>query len=198
MIFNWAPDARHSKGCIFRLDPQPDGSVRRLRETCLDALASRYLNGALVPFMFGPYNFFMPVTNPATHAQEYILGLEEVVIGPSIPKAQPTKGIGGFYAGALYAVRDAHAGYTIHEVNGRHAPGKPNLVSVRSYALSPFPSDNGRVVYFGGYDGNWVKSQDTAWIFRTTLSNGLAGGAFSVKTLNGRDGENISAPRRST
>ena len=89
--------------------------------------------------------------------------------------------IGGFYAGALYAVRDAHVNYTIHEVNGRHAPGKPNLVSVRSYALSPFPSDHGQVIYFGGYDGNWVKSQDTAWIFRTTLSNSLASGPSQSK-----------------
>jgi hypothetical protein len=181
LIFNWAPDERHSNGCIFRLDPEPGGGMRSVRETCLGALASRYLNGALVPFMFGPYNFFMPVTNPATRAQEYILGLDVVVIGPSIPKAQPTKGIGGFYAGALYAVRDPHASYTIHEVNGQHAPGKPNLVSVRSYALSPFPSDNGQVIYFGGYDGNWVTSQDTAWIFRTTLSNSLAGGPSQSK-----------------
>jgi len=175
LIFNWAPDGKNSHGCIFRLDPQPNGGVRSVRETCLGDLVSNYLNGARVPFLFGPYNFFLPVTDPETHEQKYLLGLDVLVVDPSVSKAERNaNGPGGWYAGALYAVRDSRANYSIREVNERHQPGKPNLVSVRSYALSPFPSDNGQVIYFGGYDGNWVTNQDTAWIFRTTLARALS------------------------
>lgn len=173
LIFNWAPDGRNSHGCIFRLDPQPDGALRSARETCLGDLVSTYLNGARVPFLFGPYNFFLPVTDPETREQKYLLGLDVLVAGNSVPTAERNANGSGWYAGALYAVRDSRAHYAIREVNERHQPGDPNLVSVRSYALSPFPADNGQVIYFGGYDGNWVPNQDTAWIFRSTLTRAL-------------------------
>lgn len=174
LIFNWAPDGRNSHGCILRLDPEPNGGLRGVRETCLGDLVSRYLNGARVPFLFGPYNFFLPVTNPTTHEQEYLMGIDALVVDPGVPVAAlNASAAGGWYAGALYAVRDQRANYTIREVNERYKLGKPNLVSVRSYALSPFPSDNGNVIYFGGYDGNWVTSQDTAWIFRASVATAL-------------------------
>ena len=65
--------------------------------------------------------------------------------------------------------------YAIREVNERHQAGGCKPWSRFARTRSPrSASDNGQVIYFGGYDGNWVTNQDTAWIFRTTLTRALS------------------------
>lgn len=81
----------------------------------------------------------------------------------------------GFYAGALYVIRDSAEQYRVHEVNGKFPAANPPLVSVRAYALSPFPADQGKVIYFGGFDANYIPGSNTAWVFRTSLAKALAG-----------------------
>lgn len=62
----------------------------------------------------------------------------------------------------------------------RWFPGAPGLYRhapmwCRPSVVSPFPEDAGQAVYFGGFDCNWVRHSDTAWIFRTDLAHALAG-----------------------
>ena len=85
-----------------------------------------------------------------------------------------TKGAGGFYAGAMYAIRDPDGSYRIAEVNGPMRDGNPPLVATRAHVVSPFPADAGRVLYFGGYDCNFFRSPDTAWIFRASVATVLS------------------------
>jgi hypothetical protein len=99
--------------------------------------------------------------------------MSEWVVGQAVRTTQTKGKDGGWYAGALYAVRDAGGRYAMHEVNGRINRSNPDLVATRAYAVSPFAEDGGRMVYFGGYDCNFVLSSDTAWIFRTSLANAL-------------------------
>ena len=78
---------------------------------------------------------------------------------------------GGFYAGAMYALRDAQGRWRVGEVNGKYRPGQPELVSVYDIALSPFGEPARQTVYFGGYDANFFPSFDTAWVYSTDLAN---------------------------
>jgi len=171
LIFVWAPGNR-SKACIFRLDPDGKNGYSRVQETCLDSLITHYLGGTPVHFVLAGYNNLLPVVDPATREVVHLIGLEAWIGGQRYPTTQ-RKAEGGFYAGAVFAIRNRNGGYRLGEVNGRIIPSNPPLVATRAYALSPFAGDDAKVVYFGGYDCNFVRSSDTAWIFRTTLTTAL-------------------------
>lgn len=171
LLFVWAPNSR-SMGCVMRLDPDGKGGYTRIQEVYLDKLVSQYLDDNPVYFVLAGYNNFLPVKDPATQETNYLVGIEAWILGKRLATTQRTQG-GGFYAGALYVIRDSKGGYRINEVNGRISSSNPPLVSTRCYALSPFTADNGKVIYFGGYDCNFVLCSNTAWIFRTDLANAL-------------------------
>ena len=173
IVFVWAPDTR-SRGCIIRLDPAATGGYERREEICLDKVVSQYLDadGSTVPFVLAAYNRFLAVTDPSTGATGHLVGAEAWIPGKQFPNVQQN-GNGGYYAGALYAIRDDAAHYRLGEVNGSIGAAAPPLVATRAYALSPFAEDRGQVVYFGGYDCNFKPGSDTAWIFRTSLANAL-------------------------
>jgi poly(A) polymerase len=171
IVFVWAPGNR-SRGCIMRLDRvAPDGYERR-QEICLDKLVSQYLDGSPVPYVLAAYNRFLAVTDPSTGATHHLIGAEAWIPGKRFPTTQQNDK-GGFYAGAMYAIRDDAAHYRLGEVNGSVDVSAPPLVATRAYALSPFAEDRGQIIYFGGYDCNFKRCSDTAWIFRTTLANAL-------------------------
>ena len=178
LIFVWT-SGRTSRACVFRLDPQPNGSWRRERETCLADLVGQYLNGAPIGFVLAGYNEFTPLSDPATGAPLHLVGLEAFIVDAGAGRAlqpltahnQPNSK-GGFYGGALYALRDASGRWRIAEVNGRHRKGDRELVSIYTAAVSPFDRDT---VYLGGYDPNDFPSSDTGWAYSTSLPN-LVGG----------------------
>ena len=59
----------------------------------------------------------------------------------------------------------------IHIFGGKFEPGRPELVSIYTYAISPFGgSDVGRI-YLGGYDPNNFASTDTAWLASVSLGD---------------------------
>jgi poly(A) polymerase len=68
-----------------------------------------------------------------------------------------------------YCIRHAKGANLTYEVAEITDPREPQLVSTRTIARSPFPEDQGRVLYFGGYDCNGVPSHNTAWIYRGEL-----------------------------
>jgi len=178
LLFLWGSGTR-SQGCIYRLDPDGRAGYVRQRERCLAPLVAEYLGGAKIPYALGAYNNFLAVRDPATNELVHLIGLEAFVaekVGhdekiPTAPNQRQTTG--GFYAGALYAIRNAKGGYLIGEVDGPAAPSKTALVSVRAYAISPFSEDGGSALYVAGYDADWFPSSDTAWIYRASLATAL-------------------------
>ena len=48
------------------------------------------------------------------------------------------------------------------------------LVAVRSVCISPFPQDQGRVLYAGGFDANGIAANETAWIYRGEFPPGTS------------------------
>jgi len=167
---------------VIRLDPQPDGSFVRTQEACLADLVSRHLDGAPVGFVLGAYSAFLPLQDPASGERQHLIGLEAFIAGTPegrrsqylMARNQRNEYGGGAYAGALYALRDARGHWRVGEVNGKYEPGQPELVSVYTYALSPFARVDRPAIYLGGYDPNHFPSTDTAWVFGTDLGNLLA------------------------
>lgn len=165
LLFVWEPGAR-SRGCMIRLDPL--AGFARTQEACLDQLAGGYLDGIAVPFVLAGYNDFLRLPGG-----QRLVGMEVWVGGTRFRTVQGKSAKGGFYAGALYAVREAPGRYRMGEVNGRIGRSGPALESTRSYALSPFAEDAGQAVYFGGFDCNEVRCSDTGWIFRADVATVL-------------------------
>jgi hypothetical protein len=89
-------------------------------------------------------------------------------------KARAGKGrAGDARAGKLgngrFCIRRANGADITYEVAEITDPREPQLVSTRTIALSPFAEDQGKALYFGGYDCGGVPSHNTAWIYRGEL-----------------------------
>ena len=184
LLFAFAEGGR-TRGCIYRLDPDGKGGYTRTQEVCLDQLMSDYLNGNPVYYVLPAYNDMFAVVDPATEEIVHLIGFESWIAGNRYP-IRRTNANGGFYAGAMYAVRDKNGKYRLAEVNGPSDSCKPVLIATRTFAVSPFDQDNGHTIYFGGFDGNDLISHDTAWIFSTSLENALRKNALRAKEIDGR------------
>ena len=178
LIYMWHPGPRSSRGCVERLDPRQDGSYARVQETCLAAQISQHLGGAPVSYVAGAYNSFMQLRDPQSNELVHVIGLEAFI--SATPAGRRFEALtahnmrnskGGFYAGAMYAVRDAQGRWRIGEANGTYQPGQPELVSVYAFALSPFSKAGHQTVYLGGYDPNTFPASDTAWVYSTDVTN---------------------------
>ena len=178
LIFMWHPGPRTSMGCVVRLDPQSNGSYARVPEGCLAEQIRKHLDGAPVARVAGAYNTFMPLRDPQSNEPVFAVGLEVLIATP--PGGRPFETVtahnmryanAGFYAGALYALRDARGGWRVGEVNGKYRSDQPELVSIYDIALSPFSEPGRQTVYLGGYDANFFPSSDTAWIYSTDFVN---------------------------
>ncbi|MDB5887647.1 MAG: hypothetical protein JWM03_519 [Rhodocyclales bacterium] len=127
---------------MIRLDPQPDGRYERVQEVCLAKQISEYLGGAPVGFVLGAYNTFLPLRDTKNGERVYAIGMEAFIpatgkrwLPLTVQNQRSSKG--GFYAGALYALRDAQGHWRVGEVGGKFQPGQRALVSIYTFSLSP-------------------------------------------------------------
>ena len=70
-----------------------------------------------------------------------------------------------------YCIRHTKGADISYEVAEITNPREPQLVATRTIVVSPFPEDQGRVLYFAGYDCHGVPSHNTGWIYRGALGN---------------------------
>jgi hypothetical protein len=171
-----------SRGFVFRLDPDGKGGYERTREVSLESLISKYLDGNPVHYVLAGYNDIPCVVDPITGDKVHLIGCEAKIGGRRFHTTQ-RKGAGGFYAGALYAIRDRNGRYRLREIDGPITPDRPDLVGTRAFAISPFAGESGDVLYFGGHDCNFFPSHDTGWVFKTNLKNALRRDARGPKKL---------------
>jgi len=160
VLFLWAPNGR-SAGQIKRLDPDGRGGYTIHDEACLRDLMRARL-GVEVGYVLGAHSGMYPVVHPVTGETVHLIGFQGNLRGGDRLRWGGSR----LYAGALYAVRSAGGTYTVHEVNGPYAPGRPVLVSPRTFALSPFGDG---MVYVGGHDASFRPSDDMAWVFKASL-----------------------------
>ena len=159
MLLMWCPNGQ-SKGTIFRLDPNLDGSFNRVYETKLSLLVEDYLPGTTVNYLLGAYNDFLKIFNPIDNEYYHIVGFESTIQGGNYPSWN------GYYSGALYAIRNSNAEYILEEVNESISFNDSELVATRCYVESPFNNEN--AIYFGGFDPNGFLSTNKAWIYKKT------------------------------
>ena len=166
MLLMWCPNSQ-SKGTIFRLDPNSNGGFDRIYETKLSLLVEDYLPSTSVNYLLGAYNEFLKVFNHSDNEYYHIVGFEATIQGGNYPSWN------GYYSGALFAIRDSNAEYTLEEINESISFNDPELVATRCYVESPFPNEN--AIYFGGFDPNGFLSTNKAWIYKkiNTLSGDI-------------------------
>ena len=164
--------------CVRRLDPA-NGYAETV-ELNINADMGKRL-GARIPYVLSAYNDFLNCTLPGTRENVWMFGLE-MSFTPSAVQQHPEwrvfKAEGKYrpgmssrdmyYAaeGRYYVRHTSASGEIRYEQKEISDPALPTLVSVRTIAVSPFPADQGKVLYFGGYDANYQPSHNTAWIYR--------------------------------
>ena len=133
--------------------------------------------GLPVTGAFSGYNELLPYVMPGTGETLGLFGFEtshsaEVINSHLSIKARVQKqetARGGRPGNGRYCIRHANGADITYEVAEITDPREPQLVSTRTIAVSPFAEDQGKALYFGGYDCNGVPSHNTAWIYRGEL-----------------------------
>jgi len=161
MILMWCPNSQ-SKGTIYRLESNEDGSFNRVFETKISLLVEEYLPGTSVNYVLGGYNDFLKIFEPSENEYVHIVGFESLIQEGNFPQWNE------YYSGALYAVRNSNAEYSIKQVNESITFDDPPLVATRCYVKSPFTNED--AIYFGGFDPNGFLSTNKAWIFKKIIS----------------------------
>jgi len=163
--------------CVRRLDPS-NGYVETVELNINADMGGRV--GTKIPYALSAYNDFLNYTMPDTGENVWMFGLE-MAYTPQAVQQHPEwrvakvegKHLSGqsgrdmYYAAeGRYYVRHVKAGVVNYELMEVADPALPVLVSVRTIAVSPFPPDRGRVLYFGGYDSNYQPSHNSAWLYK--------------------------------
>mmetsp|Transcript_61915 Transcript_61915/g.191867 ORF Transcript_61915/g.191867 Transcript_61915/m.191867 type:complete len:834 (+) Transcript_61915:78-2579(+) len=172
----------HSKGCIYRLDPDGDALNTEL-EGCVKDLTADYFGknrdglDTLTAFSIADYNYALEVPDrTGTAVAVLLVGFEVLLYSYSayeVPTSQMSVAASGkpigFYSGSGFLVRKAAKNWEVREPSGpRYDPMQqyPRQIASRAYAISPFKDD--WAVYMGGFDANFHSSRDSAWIQRGT------------------------------
>jgi hypothetical protein len=168
--------------CVRRLDPS-NGYAETIELNINTDMGGRL--GTSISYVLSAYNDFLNYTLPGTGENVWMFGFE-TALAPLAVQQHPewrvmkveAKYLTGmssydmyYTAEARYYIRHTSAsGETSYELQEVTDPALPTLVAVRTIAVSPFPADRGRVLYFGGYDPNYQPSHNTAWIYRGSIN----------------------------
>jgi hypothetical protein len=148
---------------IYRVDPhQIDASG--MYGSMLDLDVSYFLSDALgTPATYTgiAYNDTMQYPDTGNRCPRRFIGLETIT-----RQASRTFGFQHFNSNAYYLVRDCSGKYVLREIQDPLIEPKPDLVAVRTLALSPFPADPLGTVYAGGFDANRNPVHNTAWLYK--------------------------------
>jgi hypothetical protein len=156
-------------GRIIRVDPRDGSEATDL--DLHDFLSKAW--GMDVGYTIAAYNNMTEVHD--NHGEDlFLIGLEAF-----IPRYSPVAaghrmsniGRGRLEGNAWYLIRSPEGNYDLRRIPAR--PG-PAMVSTRSIAVSPFPTDPD-AVYFAGFDANRTRVHNTAWIVRATLATAIGG-----------------------
>ena len=160
---------------VRRLDPA--AGFKEIIEQDLPAFLTQQL-GITVTGALAAYNDLLPYVLPGTGERLWLFGFEcyhPVAIVNANPRLKARAQISAnarwcASGSGRYCIRHAQGADITYEVAEITDPREPQLVSTRTIVVSPFPEDQGRVLYFAGYDCHGVPSHNTAWIYRGELA----------------------------
>lgn len=161
---------------VRRLDPA--AGFKETIEQDLPIFLTEKL-GLTVTGVLAAYNDLLPYVIPGTGEKLGLFGFEcshPPAVLNSHPKIKARVQVANppkthFLANGRFCIRHAKGADISYEMAEIIDPREPQLVATRTIAVSPFPEDHGRVLYFGGYDCNAVPSHNTAWIYRGELTD---------------------------
>jgi len=155
--------AREHPGVIELIDPKNQHQVTQdfdVRQFFQNLWGN--LGGAAT---IAAYNNMTPVIHPVTGEKALIISLW---VNHPEKKSRTELGLSSWYL-----VRRQSGNYEYGRV---FAPENPlpsapgGLRGTRTITVSPFPDDQGRVLYFGGYDaGGAGEKHNTAWIYQAKI-----------------------------
>lgn len=164
--------AREHPGAIDRIDPRLAAGERL--ETEFDVRSAlmdlwRVPEGGRGVMSIIAYNDMLPVTHPATGKPAHLIAL-----GTRHPQGGRMRDSNEVGASAWYLVRYGGGEYGIGRVFDPAYPmpsrESGGLRATRTIRPSPFPEEEGRVWYFGGFDAFGGPSHlSTAWVYRGAL-----------------------------
>jgi hypothetical protein len=168
-------------GRIYRIDPT--SNYKAVVELDIVGFLRRQWKTQRRFYVIPAYNDMLTVTDPRS-------GKPGLLIGLQAHNPQPGK-----ETSAWYLVRHSDASYDLQEIPAIEEPKRSNhgLVAVRAIAISPFPADAGRVIYFGGYDCNGKPAHDTAWLYQADIADVLG---WARLPLRSRAGNGKPSPLR--
>jgi hypothetical protein len=148
--------AREEQGIIERIDPIDGYSA--IVEFDIRAFYRKQWGGLGAETALAAYNDMAAAIDPRTGQRVHLIGLWVQHPQPTIPPNN----------GSNYLVRHLDGTYEAGVVNDpkNPVPTGQSLRGTRTITVSPFVEDQGRVVYFGGYDAAGTPKLNTAWIYR--------------------------------
>lgn len=162
LIFSW-------KNIIRRVQPL-DNYARILEASLIDTLERK--TGYNINYVLAAYNDFFPFTLPSTGEKVLLVGFETQYDRNQSPLPS---NLNRWSTDGKYLIRRQNGNtisYELQYIVNNTPVVKDTLVAVRTFCVSPFASDSGKVLYAGGYDCNSIPSTNQAWIykgdFRTT------------------------------
>jgi hypothetical protein len=164
-----------ASGKVHRLDPT--AGFQETVELDLTGFLTEKL-GLPVVSVLAAYNDLMPYAMPGTGETLGLFGFQSRHLAadfnshPSVKAHALLNSGGAGHAGnGRYCIRHVKGTEVTFEVAEITDPREPKLVATRTIAVSPFPEDQGKALYFGGYDCNILPAHNTAWIYRGRLGD---------------------------
>jgi hypothetical protein len=145
---------------IERIDPQ-QGHKAAVELQLNEFFGQEFFGGGrYVGTIRAAYNPFTPFQVPHTGQLVHFVGVQ--IYHPGFPSAP--------FNGSHYLVRKLDGTYDWGMIydSAHPVPTGASLDATREISISPFPEDNGRVLYFAGYDGPFADNR-SAWIYRGVL-----------------------------
>lgn len=146
---------------IERINPQ-QGHKATIELQLNDFFGKAFFGGGrYVGTIRAAYNPFTSFTAPRSSQPVHLVGVQ--IYHPGFPNAP--------FNGSHYLVRKPDGTYDWGMIfDPEHpVPTGASLDATREIAISPFATDEGRVLYFAGYDGPFADNR-SAWIYRGEMT----------------------------
>ncbi len=141
---------------IYRVEPAQ--GFKATEELDIRSFLTKALN-TRATYAIPAYNGMMAYPDPTGSCTRYLIGFEVAT-----PDAAET--FHGQYPDAYFLVRGCSGDYALRQIRDPQMTPKPQLVSVRTLAPSPFRDDPPGAIYAGGFDTNKFWVHNTAWLYK--------------------------------
>ncbi len=148
---------------IYRIDTgaaDPAGQYKATMELDVSSFLTSTL-GVETTYAIVAYNNMTEYPDTAGTCPRLLIGLESIT-----PQAAEWFGDRHYNPHAYYLLRDCRGNYALRVIRDKQIEPEPQLVSVRTLSVTPFPSDPPGTVYAGGFDANHNAVHNTAWLYK--------------------------------